>query len=151
MTGPVTVVVRRKVRQEREAEREDWLRRLTPGVAERFPASLGAEFHRPGADGAFRSVFRLDSLTTLDAFKRSGVRAALLHAAAPLFAADTAREQMTGLEFWFDPPPGTRVPQPIPRRMALVLVTVVFAPVLLPNPTPGPRIACCIHPKFATN
>ena len=58
--------------------------------------------------------------------------------AAPLFAADTVWERMTGLEFWFDPPPGTRVPQPSPHRMALVLVAVVFVLVLLLNLVLGP-------------
>jgi len=48
---------------------------------------------------------------------------------------------MTGLEFWFDPPPGTRVPQPVPHRMALVLIAVVFCLVMLLNLALGPLIA----------
>jgi len=54
----------------------------------------------------------------------------MLAEADGLFAADAAWERLTGLEFWFDPPPGTRVPQPSPHRMALVLVAVVFTLVL---------------------
>lgn len=116
MSDPVTIVVRRKVRPGREKDYEAWLERLTREAAERFPGYLGAEFHRPAsADGEYRSVFRFDSLEHLDAFER-----------------------MTGLEFRFDPPPGTVVPQPIPHRMALVLVTVVFCLVLILNLTPGP-------------
>jgi len=33
---------------------------------------------------------------------------------------------MTGLEFWFEAPSGTKVPQPSPHRMALMLIVVVF-------------------------
>jgi hypothetical protein len=48
---------------------------------------------------------------------------------------------MTGLEFWFDPPRGTRIPQPSPHRMALVLIAVVFGLVLALNLALGPVMA----------
>jgi antibiotic biosynthesis monooxygenase (ABM) superfamily enzyme len=139
MSEAVTVVVRRKIRTGRERDYEDWLERLTRGAAEQFTGYLGAEFHRPASVGdAYRSVFRFDSLESLDAFERSDFRAGMLAEAAPMFAADAAWERMTGLEFWFDPPPGTRVPQPSPHRMALVLIAVVFTLVLILNLTLGP-------------
>jgi antibiotic biosynthesis monooxygenase (ABM) superfamily enzyme len=138
MTRPVTVTVRRKVRPGREADYEAWLARLTQGAARDFPGYLGADFHRPGPGGAYRSVFRFDSLDHLEAFERSDYRAKMLAEAAPLFAADAAWERLTGLEFWFDPPPGTRLPQPSPHRMALVLIAVVFVLVLALNLALGP-------------
>jgi hypothetical protein len=138
MTRPVTVTVRRKVRPGREADYEAWLARLTEGAARDFPGYLGADFHRPGPGGAYRSVFRFDSLDHLEAFERSDYRAKMLAEAAPLFAADAAWERLTGLEFWFDPPPGTRLPQPSPHRMALVLIAVVFVLVLALNLALGP-------------
>lgn len=138
MTRPVTVTVRRKVRPGREADYEAWLARLTQGAARDFPGYLGADFHRPGPGSAYRSVFRFDSLDHLEAFERSDYRAKMLAEAAPLFAADAAWERLTGLEFWFDPPPGTRLPQPSPHRMALVLIAVVFVLVLAFNLALGP-------------
>lgn len=133
MSEPVTIVVRRKVKPGREADYEAWLTRLTDGAASQFPGYLGAEFHRPGADGAYRSIFRFDGIEHLDAFERSDFRAGMLAEAEPLFAADAAWERLTGLEFWFDPPAGTKVPQPSPHRMALVLIAVVFCLVLILN------------------
>ncbi|HSF64247.1 MAG TPA: antibiotic biosynthesis monooxygenase [Paracoccaceae bacterium] len=141
MTTPVTVTVRRRVKPGHEAAYEAWLSRLTAGVARDFPGYLGAEFHRPGPDGTYRSTFRFDSADHLDAFERSDFRAAMLAEAAPLLAADAAWERMTGLEFWFDPPPGTRVPQPSPHRMALVLIVVIFLLVLALTLTLGPLMA----------
>jgi hypothetical protein len=142
MSDPVTIVVRRKVKPGREKEYEDWLQRVTQGAAMQFPGYLGADFHRPARPGgAYRSVFRFDSLEHLDAFERSEFRRQMLSEAASLFAADAAWERMTGLEFWFDPPPGTKVPQPDPHRMAMVLVAVVFALVLMLNLTLGPLMA----------
>jgi hypothetical protein len=139
MSDPVTIVVRRKVKPGREKDYEAWLERLTKGATDKFAGYLGAEFHRPAsAGGEYRSVFRFDSLPHLEAFERSDFRAAMLAEAAPMFAADAAWERMTGLEFWFDPPPGTKVPQPSPHRMALVLIAVVFTLVLILNLTLGP-------------
>lgn len=142
MSDPVTIVVRRRVKAGREADYEAWLTALTRGAAADFRGYLGAEFHRPAtAGGAYRSVFRFASLEELERFERSDFRARMLAEAAPLFAADAAWERMTGLEFWFDPPPGTRVPQPSPHRMAAVLVAVVFGLVLVLNLTLGPLMA----------
>ena len=141
-TLPVTVTVRRRVRPGHEAAYEAWLQGLTRGVAERFDGYLGAEFHRPAQPGgSYRSVFRFDSLDHLETFERSDFRARQLAEAAPFFAAEAAWERMTGLEFWFDPPPGTRVPQPSPHRMALVLIAVVFLLVLTLNLLLGPLMA----------
>ncbi|OWY04591.1 hypothetical protein B6V75_00080 [Thioclava sp. F1Mire-8] len=138
MTDPVTIVVRCKVKQGREKDYEAWLERLARGVAEQFRGYLGAEFNRrASAGGEYRSVFRFDSLAALDAFEQSDFRLGMLSEAAPLFAAGATWERMTGLEFWFDPPPGTRVPQPTQHRMALVLVAVVFTLVLALNLTLG--------------
>lgn len=134
MSEAVTVMVRRYVKPGLEGEYEAWLSRLTQEVAQRFTGYLGTEFHRPMQAGApYRSIFRFASLEALEAFERSEWRAAMLAEAAPLFARDAVWERMTGLEFWFDPPPGTRVPQPSPHRMALVLIAVVFVLVLLLN------------------
>lgn len=139
MSDPVTTVVRRKVKAGREKDYEAWLERLTRGAAEQFKGYLGAEFHRPASAGAdYCCIFRFASLEQLDAFEQSDFRSRMLAEAAPFFAADAAWERMTGLEFWFDPPPGTKVPQPSPHRMALVLVVVVFALVLILNLLLGP-------------
>ncbi len=139
MSDTVTVIVRRKVKPGREQQYEDWLKRLTAGAALQFEGYLGAEFHRPQSPGGeYRSVFRFSSLNTLEAFEISPFRTQMLAQGEDLFAADAAWDRMTGLEFWFDPPAGTRVPQPSPHRMALVLVAVVFCLVMILNLTLGP-------------
>lgn len=142
MDAPVTIVVRRRVRPRREAEYEAWLGRLTKAAQRQAPGYLGAEFNRPSTVGGdYRTVFRFDSLANLEAFETSDLRATMLAEAAPLFAADAVWDRMTGLEFWFDPPPGTLVPQPSPHRMALVLIVVVFLLVMTLNVALGPLMA----------
>lgn len=132
MSEPVTIIVRRKVKPGRESDYEAWLTRMTEGAKAQFPGYLGVGFHRPDHPGGeYRQVFRFDSLEQLEAFENSEFRARMLAEGAPLFAADAAWERFTGLEFWFDPPKGAKIPQPNPHRMALVLIGVVFSLVLL--------------------
>jgi hypothetical protein len=142
MTAPVTTIVRRKVKPGREADYEAWLTRLTTAAAAQSRGYLGAEFHRPAQRGGdYCSVFRFDSMENLEAFERSDFRRNMLAEGARFFAADAAWERLTGLEFWFDPPPGTRLPQPSPHRMALLLIAVVFGLVLGLNLALGPFMA----------
>lgn len=139
MSDPVTIVVRRHVKPGREEEYEAWLNRMTEGAKERFPGYLGVGLQRPRRDGdAYRSVFRFDTVENLEAFERSEFRAKMLDEGAELFAGDAAWDRFTGLEFWFDPPRGTKVPQPNPHRMALVMVIVIFTLVMVVNAVVGP-------------
>ncbi|QBK30283.1 antibiotic biosynthesis monooxygenase [Roseitalea porphyridii] len=140
MSGPVTVVARRRVRPGSQAAYEDWLERLT-GAAADLPGYIGAELHRPKADEReYTSIFRFDSLENLEAFERSDMRARFLAEIAPHVDGDAVWDRMTGLEVWFDPPPGTVVAQPSPHRMALLLIAVVFTLVLVLNLALAPLI-----------
>ncbi|RYH07605.1 antibiotic biosynthesis monooxygenase [Tropicimonas sp. IMCC6043] len=141
MSDPVTVVVRRRVRAGCEAEYEAWLAQLTKGVAQNFEGYLGAEFSRPRPGGAYRSVFHFDRLDHLEAFESSDFRTPIVAEAADYFDGEAAWDRMTGLEFWFGLPHGTRMPQPSPHRMALVLIAVIFFLVLALNLALGPAMA----------
>ncbi len=133
MSEPVTVVVRRRVRAGSEQTYEAGLDRLTAGATQ-MPGYLGAQFQKPvDAEAPYVSVFRFDSLATLEAFERSDLRSRFLAEIAPHVQSDAIWERTTGLEVWFDAPKGTVVAQPSPHRMALVLVVVVFGLVLVLN------------------
>lgn len=129
--GPVTVVVRRRVKRARAKAYEAWLERLV-AAASALPGYRGAEVQRPREDGpcVYTSVFRFESLETLDAFERSELRRRALAEATDLVEEDAVWSRLTGLELWFSPPSGTVVPQPSRFRMALVMIVVVYALVL---------------------
>ncbi|MEM8838494.1 MAG: antibiotic biosynthesis monooxygenase [Pseudomonadota bacterium] len=147
MSEPVTVVVRRRVRPGREADYEAWLKRMTDGAAANFPGYLGVGFHRPKEQGGeYRSVFRFDTLDDLEEFERSEYRESMLAEGAEFFAADAAWDRLTGLEFWFDPPSGTKVPQPNPHRMAMVMICVVFTLFMTVNAGLGQVTSGLPHP-----
>jgi antibiotic biosynthesis monooxygenase (ABM) superfamily enzyme len=127
----VTVVITRRVKAGREAEYEAWLGRLQAD-ARSLPGYLGVTTQRPAAAGLreYVSVIRFASLADLQAFEASDLRARHLAEVGPLVEADAVWQRMTGLEFWFTPPPGTVVPQPSRPRMALLMIVVVFGLVL---------------------
>jgi antibiotic biosynthesis monooxygenase (ABM) superfamily enzyme len=128
---PVTVVITRRVKAGRTADYEAWLQQLQHDARD-LPGYLGVTTQRPapGAPLDYVSVLRFDSLASLQAFERSELRARALAQVNDFVEGDAAWRRLTGLEFWFTPPPGTVVPQPSRARMALVMISVVFGLVL---------------------
>lgn len=147
----VTLVVTRRVKPGCETAYEAWLQRLQAD-AHGLPGYLGVTTQRPAPGGPreYTSVIRFASLDHLQAFEASELRRRTLTEVAHLVEADARWQRLTGLEFWFTPPPGTVVPQPSRPRMALLMIAVVFglvlgigslvnaAAALLPVPVPGP-------------
>lgn len=128
---PVTVVVTRRVRAGREADYEQWLAKLTASARD-LPGYLGTTIQRPGAaqPREYTSVFRFADVAALRAFEASDLRRRALLEVTELVEADATWRELTGLELWFTPPPGTPVPQPDRLRMCAVLILVVFGLVL---------------------
>lgn len=128
---PVTVVVTRRVKPGREKDYEAWLARLQ-AEARSLPGYLGVTTQRPGASGPreYVSAIRFTTLDSLRAFEKSELRARYLAEVTGMVEADAVWQRLTGLEFWFTPPPGTVVPQPSRPRMALLMIAVVFGLVL---------------------
>jgi len=127
----VTVVIRRRVRDGHRADYEAWLERFIASASS-LPGYLGVDVHRPSSGSApeYVSVVRFASVDDLQAFERSDLRRRALREVIPFVEGDAAWERLTGLEFWFAPPPGAIVPQPSRFRMALVLSAVVYGLVL---------------------
>lgn len=129
---PVTVIIRRRVKPGAETAYEAWLQALQTD-ARQLPGYLGVTTQRPAPGGPreYVSAVRFDSLPNLQAFERSDLRREHLARLGDWVEGDAAWEAMTGLEFWFSPPPGTVVPLPSRPRMALVMVAMVFTLVLV--------------------
>lgn len=128
---PVTVVITRRVKPGREADYEAWLAALQ-SASRGLPGYLGVTTQRPppGGPREYVSVVRFATLADLRAYEAGELRARAMREVAELVEADAVWQRLTGLEFWFTPPPGTVVPQPSRARMALLMVAVVFGLVL---------------------
>lgn len=127
----VTVVITRRVKPGRAADYEAWLQQFQH-EARSLAGYLGVTTQRPAPGGPpdYVSVLRFDTLASLQTFERSELRVRQLEKVRAFVETDAVWQQLTGLEFWFTPPPGTVVPQPSRGRMAAVMIAVVFALVL---------------------
>ena len=124
-TGPVTVTFMRHVKPGRERDYEKALARLHEQV-HGTPGYLGVNVvHEPGTHD-YASIVRFDSLASLHAFERSGVRETWENDMLQGIVVGPAEQhQAEGVEFWFTAPTHpARVPSP--NKMALVLVVVVW-------------------------
>lgn len=130
-SDPVTVVVTRRVRPGREAAYEAWLSRLIDATRA-LPGFRGVDILRPPAGGhEYTALYRFDSVADLQGFEQSELRRRALAEVGDLVEADAVLRTMTGLEFWFDPPPGTVVAQPSRLRMAIVMIVLVWTLVII--------------------
>lgn len=129
--APVTVVITRRVKVGFEPLYEEWLTRLQ-AEARGVPGYLGVTTQRPAPQGPrdYVSVIRFATVADMTAFEGSALRQRYLAEVTPWVESDARRDRLTGLEFWFSPPPGTVVPQPSRPRMALLMIAVVFGLVL---------------------
>jgi len=127
----VTSVITRRVRPDHHEAYEARLRRLLRDAGS-TAGYLGADIvpPQPGAD-EYTSIVRFDSVDALRAFQRSELSNSFQRDVVPHVRGAAVWDHHTGLEFWFDPPPGTVVPQPVRWRMALVLGVVVYLLVLI--------------------
>lgn len=127
----VTLLITRTVKPGCEVQYEDWLGRLQT-EARSLRGYLGVTTQRPvpGGPREYTSVVHFDSLESLKHFEGSNLRARYLGEVRAWVEADAVWQQLTGMEFWFTPPPGTVVPQPSRPRMAALMIAVVFLLVL---------------------
>jgi uncharacterized protein len=138
--GPVTVVVRHRVKPGKEAEFEEWLRGITR-AAGLFEGYLGYNVVRP-ADPShpdYLVFFRFDTLANLEKWEESETRRQWLEQAEPLSGHPPMRERHTGLEVWFTPPAGRT--QPPRYKMVVVTLLAVFPLISLVQVTLVPLLA----------
>jgi uncharacterized protein len=126
---PVTVVVRHRVRPGMEAAFEDWQRGINQ-VALRFPGHQGFHVLRPTDTRRpeYLVLFKFATLADLEGWEQSDERREWLARLAPLTLEPPARERHTGMEVWFDPPPGK--PAPPRYRMAAVTLLTIYPLIL---------------------
>jgi antibiotic biosynthesis monooxygenase (ABM) superfamily enzyme len=138
--GPVSVVVRHRVKPGREAAFEDWQRGIID-AALKFDGHLGFHVIRPPDPKRpeYLVLFKFDSLANLEAWERSAERREWLDRVRPLLAGPPELERHTGLEVWFNPPPGR--PAPPRYRMAAVTLLTLYPLILGVQAAVAPHLA----------
>ena len=127
--GPVTVIVRRKAKQGRTQEFEEWMDGITH-AAMKFEGHMGANIIRPAAGSdnpEYVIIFRFDSYSHLAQWENSEIRNQWLRNGVIVTEGEPIVEKQTGLEFWFTPSSGPTAPVLPPRyKMAIVIIGIIF-------------------------
>lgn len=131
-TGPVTVVISRRVQPGRHADYEQWVRDISGAVAQ-FPGHEGISVLRPGGPDSpdYVLVVRFASYEDLRRWERSDERRRFLDLLRPLTVDEGAWQQQTGLETWFTLPGRPLPAGPPPRWRMAALTTLALYPLLV--------------------
>jgi antibiotic biosynthesis monooxygenase (ABM) superfamily enzyme len=138
--GPVTLVIRHRVKPGSEAAFEEWLRGISQ-AATRFDGHSGFNVVRPADPSRPEYVvfLRFDSFANLERWEQSEERREWLDRLEPLTIHPPARERHTGMEVWFTPPAGRAAP---PRyKMVPVTLLAIYPLILLAQATLVPLLS----------
>lgn len=128
-----TVVVTHRLRSDKHAEYEEWLKDIAP-VCKTAAGFLDLHIIRPvaGLTDTYTVVIRFDSRAHLKQWIESEDRARLIEKAQPLFVTGDDFFIRSGLDFWFAP---TEAKATIPVRWKQFLLTwSVIYPLVLGVP-----------------
>jgi antibiotic biosynthesis monooxygenase (ABM) superfamily enzyme len=122
----VTVVIQHDVVPASVAAYEQWLARIIP-VAARFPGHRGVSVMRPPAGSSRYTVtLRFDTLEHAEDWLRSTARRELVHEIETLLDRAEKVDTVTGIEFWFAPPPTAPQLRPPPYKQFLLTLSVIY-------------------------
>ncbi|MRK20487.1 antibiotic biosynthesis monooxygenase [Pseudomonas sp. JG-B] len=127
----VTLLIRHQVKEGREQEYENWLRRII-GIAKGYPGHLGIDVVRDRKNGLhlFTCVLRFANTTQLQAWLESTDRRQLVEEVSHLLADGDQVEINPEREFWFTPA-SADAPQPPRWKQACVTFLVILPLALL--------------------
>ena len=128
----VTQIISRRVKPERQAEYETWLKDSLMPALSGFPGYEGVTILRPGETPSKEYVIiqRWRDYDHLCAWGVSDVRREVLAASESMSVTPPSRRQETGLEVWFQLP-GEGMVKPPPRYKMFILIWMVIAPLSL--------------------
>lgn len=124
MQGPVTVVVSRMVKPDRQADYESWLDGITAEAA-KFDGYLGTDVIRPNdhRHPEYVIIFRFAGYDALRAWQTSPVRRTWMDRSDDLAVREAHTEVLSGAEYWFTAP---AAPRPARYRQAVVTWLAIY-------------------------
>ena len=126
MAIPVTTIIRVTPVKGKERQLLAWFDDIASDAA-RFEGHQGSELFQTMTAGGrqWLSIFAFDTFQHLDAWQHSEIRANHLTAGAALFDEQVRRQQMVGIEFWFEDRDRLK-PGPPPRWKVAIVIGIVI-------------------------
>lgn len=128
-----TVVITHRVRDDKQAEYEEWMNKIGP-LCRSFAGNLDWQIIQPvpGFSSTYTVIVRFDSIAHLRAWTESTARSQLIERVKPLLDNGDDFFVRSGLDFWFAP---TEAKTQVPARWRQSLVTwSVIYPLVLGIP-----------------
>jgi uncharacterized protein len=124
---PVITIIQVTPVEGKEQELLTWFDDIASDAA-RFEGHQGSRLFQPvtGSGKRWLSLFTFDTFQHLDAWQHSGIRANHLAAGAELFDEQVRRQQMVGIEFWFEDKDRLKLGPPPRWKMAIVTGVVIL-------------------------
>jgi len=125
-TEGATVVITHRLRANKQAEYEDWLKEIAP-ICQAWHGHLDWHIVRPipGLTETFTVIIRFDTDAHLREWMESRVRARLIEKVRPLLATGDDFFISSGLDFWFTPA-GAKAKVPVRWKQYLVTWSAIF-------------------------
>ncbi|MFZ6723299.1 antibiotic biosynthesis monooxygenase [Undibacterium sp. Ji49W] len=125
-----TVVITHRVRDDRQADYEKWMKEIGP-LCRSAVGSLDWQMIRPvpGFSSTYTVIVRFDTIAHLRAWTESPIRSQLIERVKPLLASDDDFFIRSGLDFWFTPMEA-KTQVPARWRQSLVTWSVIYPLVL---------------------
>lgn len=137
--SPVTVVVSRMVRPDRQADYESWLKGITAEAA-KFDGYLGSDVIRPTdhRHPEYVIIFRFADYDGLRGWQTSQVRRDWMDRSNDLAVREAHTEVISGAEYWFTAP---AAPRPARYRQAVVTWLAIYPLITVILLLVGPALA----------
>lgn len=125
-----TVVITHRVRSDKQAEYEEWLKEIAP-LCRASPGHLDWHIVRPiaGVTETYTIIIRFDTTEHLKNWMGSSERGRLIAKVRPLFAGADDFYISSGLDFWFAPA-GARAKIPVRWKQFLITWSAIYPLVL---------------------
>jgi len=122
----VTIVIQHDIRAGAHAEYEQWLKHIVP-LAAAAPGHRGVNVIKPPEGGdRYTVTLRFDTVEYAQQWLGSQTRRELIEQVQPMLSQDEQVDTVTGLEFWFTPPPGPMPKRAKPYKQFLLTLSVIY-------------------------
>ena len=129
-SGPVKIVMERRVRPGREGAFRQWAERFV-AEASRWPGHEGGSVLSAAGGGSHVILLRFESSAAMNGWQMSAIREALMHEAEQVSSGGDLSQIQSGLETWFTLPDMPAPSKPPPKWKMAIVTWLALLPMVI--------------------